>query len=98
VPGKSDDSVTEALSCPGRFLPYDRDLGLDPSIELHRWPYTQSRGQPVPMLYCYSPAVVPKPPDWSEHVHVTDHWFLDHAPDSQPPADLVDFLGSGPPP
>jgi len=50
------------------------------------------------MLYCYSPAVVPKPPDWSEHAHVTGYWFLDHAPDWQPPADLVDFLESGPPP
>ncbi len=69
-----------------------------PSIPLHRWPYTQLRGRPVPMLYCYSPAVVPKPSDWSEHAHVTGYWFLDHLPDWQPPADLVDFLGSGPPP
>jgi UDP:flavonoid glycosyltransferase YjiC (YdhE family) len=50
------------------------------------------------MLYCYSPAVVPKPPDWGEHAHVTGYWFLDHPPDWQPPADLVDFLESGPPP
>ena len=50
------------------------------------------------MLYCYSPAVVPKPPDWSEHAHVTGYWFLDRPPDWQPPADLVDFLESGPPP
>ncbi len=72
-------------------------LGLPP-IQLRRWPYTQLRGRPVPMLYCYSPAVVPKPPDWSEHAHVTGYWFLDHAPDWQPPADLVAFLESGPPP
>ena len=69
-----------------------------PPIQLHRFPYTQLRGQPVPMLYCYSPAVVPKPPDWSEHAHVTGYWFLDHPPDWQPPADLVSFLESGPPP
>jgi len=50
------------------------------------------------MLYCYSPAVVPRPPDWSEHAHVTGYWFLDHLPDWQPPHDLVDFLESGPPP
>jgi UDP:flavonoid glycosyltransferase YjiC (YdhE family) len=50
------------------------------------------------MLYCYSPAVVPKPPDWSEHAHVTGYWFLDQGPDWQPPTDLVDFLESGPPP
>jgi sterol 3beta-glucosyltransferase len=50
------------------------------------------------MLYCYSPAVVPKPPDWSEHAHVTGYWFLDHPQEWQPPADLVGFLESGPPP
>jgi len=69
-----------------------------PPIQLHRFPYTQLRGQPVPMLYCYSPAVVPKPPDWSEHAHVTGYWFLDQGPYWQPPTDLVDFLESGPPP
>jgi sterol 3beta-glucosyltransferase len=72
-------------------------LGLPP-IQLHRWPYTELRGQPVPMLYCYSPAVLPKPPDWSEHAHVTGYWFLDHPADWRPPADLVDYLESGPPP
>jgi UDP:flavonoid glycosyltransferase YjiC (YdhE family) len=74
-----------------------RRLNLPP-IPLHRWPYTQLRGRPVPMLYCYSPAVVPKPPDWSEHAHVTGYWFLDHDPAWRPPADLVEFLESGPPP
>jgi sterol 3beta-glucosyltransferase len=72
-------------------------LGLPP-IPLHRWPYTRLRGQPVPILYCYSPAVAPKPPDWGEQVHVTGYWFLDHPSDWQPPADLVRFLESGPPP
>lgn len=69
-----------------------------PSIPLYKWPYTQLRVQPVPMLYCYSPSVVPKPSDWGEHACVTGYWFLDHSPDWQPPADLVDFLESGPPP
>jgi len=69
-----------------------------PSISLHRWPYTQLHGRAVPLLYGHSPAVVPKPSDWNQHAHVTGYWFLDHAPDWQPPADLVDFLGSGPPP
>ena len=72
-------------------------LGLPP-IPLYRWPYTQLHGRPVPMLYCYSPAVAPKPSDWGEQVHVTGYWFLDHASDWQPPADLIRFLESGPPP
>jgi UDP:flavonoid glycosyltransferase YjiC (YdhE family) len=50
------------------------------------------------MLYCYSPAVAPKPPDWSESAHVTGYWFLDHPLDWQPPADLLHFLESGPSP
>jgi UDP:flavonoid glycosyltransferase YjiC (YdhE family) len=50
------------------------------------------------MLYCFSPTIVPKPPDWGEHSHVTGYWFLDHPLDWQPPADLVGFLESGPPP
>jgi sterol 3beta-glucosyltransferase len=83
----------------GRLFNSWRQARLNlPPIQLHRWPYTQLRGQPVPMLYCYSPAVVPRPPDWSEHAHVTGYWFLDHPPDWQPPHDLVDFLESGPPP
>jgi UDP:flavonoid glycosyltransferase YjiC (YdhE family) len=55
-------------------------------------------GRAVPLLYGYSPTVVPKPSDWDEHAHVTGYWFLDHAPDWQPPAGLVDFLESGSPP
>jgi UDP:flavonoid glycosyltransferase YjiC (YdhE family) len=83
----------------GRLFNSWRQTRLDlPPIPLHRWPYTQLRGQPVPMLYCYSTAILPRPPDWSEHAHVTGYWFLGHAPDWQPPAGLVGFLESGPPP
>ncbi len=91
-----EQSIQQSI---GRLFNSWRQARLNlPSIQLYRWPYTQLRGRPVLMLYGYSPAVVPKPPDWSEHAHVTGYWFLDHPPDWQPPADLVDFLGSGPPP
>ena len=53
--------------------------------------------QRLPIIYCYSPAVVPKPADWDDYQHVTGYWFLDES-DWQPPADLVDFLQSGPAP
>ena len=49
-------------------------------------------------LYGYSRFVVPKPSDWSATDHVTGYWFLDRLPTWQPPAALVDFLASGPPP
>ena len=54
------------------------------------------RGYPI--VYGYSPTVVPKPPDWGERIHVTGYWFLERQTDWQPPPDLVDFLQSGPPP
>ncbi len=83
----------------GRFVNrWRRDrLGLPP-VSLLKWPYSRMDGQPVPVLYSYSPAVVPKPPDWGEHIHVTGYWFLDRLPDWQPPADLMAFLEAGPPP
>lgn len=55
-------------------------------------------GSPVPVLYSYSPSVVPPPPDYPASVAVTGYWFLDDAPDWQPPADLLAFLDAGSPP
>jgi UDP:flavonoid glycosyltransferase YjiC (YdhE family) len=53
--------------------------------------------RPDRTLYAYSPAVLPKPADWDEHVSVTGYWFLDK-PDWQVPAPLADFLAVGPRP
>jgi len=83
----------------GRFVNRWRRERLNlPPLPLHRWPYATLHGQPVPRLYSYSPLVIPKPADWDAHAHVTGYWFLDHPPDWQPPAALVDFLAAGPPP
>jgi len=82
----------------GRFLNrWRRGHGLA-VIPLRRWPYGRLHGRPVPILFSYSPLIVPRPPDLGEHIHVTGYWFLDPAPGWQPPARLVDYLGSGPPP
>jgi len=54
------------------------------------------RGQPI--LYGYSPAVIPPPADWDADTHVTGYWFLDPAEDWTPPLALLDFLHEGPPP
>ncbi|GAA0345901.1 glycosyltransferase [Actinoallomurus spadix] len=51
----------------------------------------------VPVLACFSEAVVPRPPDWPPHVHVTGYWFLDE-PAWTPDPRLTDFLAAGPPP
>ncbi|CAE6484825.1 unnamed protein product, partial [Rhizoctonia solani] len=52
----------------------------------------------IPWTYCLSPALVPKPIDWMNHIDVVGFYFLDLAKDYQPPRDLIDFLNAGPPP
>jgi sterol 3beta-glucosyltransferase len=52
----------------------------------------------LPVVYGYSPALLPRPADWGGWLHVTGFWFLDEPDGWQPPADLAHFLGSGPPP
>ncbi|AKG21198.1 glycosyltransferase [Calothrix sp. 336/3] len=53
--------------------------------------------QQYPIIYGFSPSVIPKPSDW-RNTHVTGYWFLDSAPDWQPPSALMEFLESGSPP
>lgn len=50
------------------------------------------------LLYCYSAAVAPPPPDWGSWIHVTGYWFLDRPTDWTPPTALTAFLEDGPPP
>ncbi len=50
------------------------------------------------ILCGYSRHVVPIPADWAENIHVTGYWYLEPSRNWEAPADLVDFLASGPPP
>lgn len=52
----------------------------------------------APILFGYSPLVVPVPPDWGPGAHVTGYWTLPPDPLWRPPEPLVDFLAAGPPP
>lgn len=61
-------------------------------------PYPRLRRQRHPTLYAYSPTVLPRPPDWPDHLQVTGYWFLDPQPGWRPPSDLAAFLAAGPPP
>ena len=54
--------------------------------------------QKRPILYGYSPQVIPTPADWDDSLHVTGYWFLKPHIGYEPPLELVNFLQAGPPP
>ena len=71
-------------------------LGLPPAPF---WgPYHAGCVRQQPILYGYSPTVIPPPPDWDATIQVTGYWFLDPAAGWTPPPALVAFLEDGPPP
>jgi len=51
-----------------------------------------------PILYGYSPHVLPPAKDWPASIRVTGYWFLEPPEGWTPPQDLVQFLEAGPPP
>ena len=61
-------------------------------------PWNSDCARNYPILYGYSPSVIPPPPDWDQAIHLTGYWFLDPADDWAPPAALMEFLQAGPPP
>ena len=56
--------------------------------------YTKIDLSEVPIIYGYSPHVLPKPADWGDHLHITGYWFLEDS-DYQPPGELSSFLEAG---
>lgn len=61
-------------------------------------PYDSVCTKGLPVLYGFSPSVIPAPSDWPGNTHITGFWFLDSADTWTPPPDLVDFLQAGPAP
>jgi sterol 3beta-glucosyltransferase len=72
-------------------------LGLRPQSRFAD-PTRLWNGAPLPILYPYSRHVLPVPPDYPDHVHVTGYWFLNPRGNWQPPTELVTFLKAGSPP
>ncbi|KAG9102858.1 hypothetical protein FRC06_000972 [Ceratobasidium sp. 370] len=68
-------------------------LGLKP-LSFRSGPGVTDRLR-VPWTYCMSPALVPKPDDWTNHIDVVGFYFLDLASDYQPPDNLKNFLSGG---
>jgi sterol 3beta-glucosyltransferase len=63
-----------------------------------REPFSRLDRERQLLLYGYSPAVIPRPPDWGNWIDVTGYWFPERSSEWQPSSDLVTFLGAGPPP
>lgn len=61
-------------------------------------PYHSKSTHGMPVLYGFSPSVIPVPSDWDGNTHVTGYWFVDEADHWTPPPALLDFLESGTPP
>ena len=72
------------------------NLGLEP-INIFYAPGMLARLR-VPYTYCWSPALIPKPADWGNHINISGFYFLDLAANYQPAPDLKAFLDAGPPP
>jgi sterol 3beta-glucosyltransferase len=72
-------------------------LGLPPR-KITKGTLVRSNGSPVPVMYPFSPCVVPRPSDWPDSAAITGYWFLPSDKQWTPPRDLVDFLDAGPPP
>lgn len=52
----------------------------------------------TPSNHHRSPALIPKPSDWGDHINVTGFVFLDQTKDYKPPDELQKFLDAGDPP
>jgi sterol 3beta-glucosyltransferase len=61
-------------------------------------PYDSKSIHNMPILYGFSPLVIPAPSDWNGNNHITGYWFVDESENWQPPTALLDFLQSGSPP
>jgi sterol 3beta-glucosyltransferase len=83
----------------GNRLAFDLIRRSHPEVPgLVDWPFQNGARRATPLLYGFSPHIIPTPEEWGPPVHVTGYWFLDAPPGWQPDPGLVDFLADGPPP
>jgi UDP:flavonoid glycosyltransferase YjiC (YdhE family) len=74
----------------------NKELGLE-EINMLRAPGMLQRMR-IPHTYCWSPALIPKPKDWGQHISISGFYFLNLATNYTPDPDLKAFLDAGPPP
>lgn len=71
----------------------EKTLGLEPVATL--WAPGMISRLKVPFSYMWSPALIPKPHDWGDHIDITGFVFLDLATGFTPPDALAQFLAAG---
>ncbi|MDP2345274.1 MAG: glycosyltransferase [Deltaproteobacteria bacterium] len=69
-------------------------LGGTSPFGLSESPLTSAR----PVIYGFSEAVLPRPPDWDARTVITGYWFANEPPGFTPDAALARFLDDGEPP
>ena len=65
---------------------------------LTSWPFDPHNTWKTPILYAFSPQIVPRPADWPDGVYITGYWFSANEIDWKPDAQLTRFLENGPAP
>jgi sterol 3beta-glucosyltransferase len=90
-------AATLALGMAGPAREIRRELGL-PRRGTREAVFGQPDARRWPVFHGFSPAVVPRPSDWPDSHEVTGYWWPQRPVAWSPPADLEEFLGSGPPP
>jgi len=67
------------------------------ALGMNSWPrggpFAEIQGTPI--VYGFSPRIVPPPADWPAQWHTTGYWFVDSPPDADIPANLAHFLATG---
>lgn len=74
----------------------ERTLMLDPIHPL--WGQFLFSSLKVPYTYCFSQALIPRPPDWGDYISIAGFFFLPAPSSFKPDAELQAFLDAGPPP
>lgn len=74
----------------------ERALGLDPISMI--WSPGMLTRLRVPFTYCWSPALIPKPKDWAQHITISGFFFLPLASSYTPEPNLAAYLEEGPTP
>jgi sterol 3beta-glucosyltransferase len=90
--------INQTFHLGGRFL-YSRVRHDRPWLpKLSRWPFAGRPPHNTPILFGFSPCVIPRPGDWPESVQMTGYWFLEPGGEDGTDAALRRFIDAGPAP